>query len=100
MGFNKVTSAKGGRANRGRPKKKTQQWNELESLMTGGKILERVTKYLNGLNDKELFEAFMQLLEYFKPKKARQEIVGDSNNPIQINVNGVDIAKYPKPNNE
>lgn len=61
----------------GRPKgikdKRTQQWEELmEYMVSEGS--ERAMQHLESLDGEQFFEAFMKILEYAKPKKARTEI--------------------------
>jgi hypothetical protein len=83
------------KGNPGRPKgakdKKTYQWKELQSLMTEGEILDKVTKYLMTLKDDELFKAFKDLLNYFKPRQASTEHKLDDDTKKALG-----IIYYPK----
>jgi hypothetical protein len=75
MGYTKKSGSEcgkiGGKISKRGPSKKTHKWKELELLMTEGKILDKVTKYMNELEGEELFKAYKDLLNYFKPQMAR-----------------------------
>ena len=65
---------------------KTKAWNALGEKLTG-EHTEKVNQYLDGLyrTDKEaFFKAYVLLLEYFKPKQARQAITGKDGEPFDF----------------
>jgi hypothetical protein len=72
-----MAAAKGNRYNpKGRPvgakSKKTLQWEQFaEYCMTEG--LEKFSTELNRLEKKEYVTAFLNLLDYFKPKLSRHD---------------------------
>jgi hypothetical protein len=84
----------------GKPKgakhEKTKQWEALGEMIVGD-CTDKVMQYLNDLwrKDKEAyFKAYTLLLEYFKPKQARTEIVGDEDKPLHIKQD-LDLSKMP-----
>lgn len=52
---------------------KTQQWEKLGAYITG-ELTDKMIEYIYSLPPKEQFEAYKDLLEYFKPKLQRSEI--------------------------
>ena len=53
--------------------KKTKQWELLGEKITDH-YTKRVDEYMDGLEGKAFFEAYCNLLEYFKPKLQRSEV--------------------------
>ena len=84
-----MAAPKGNTFGKGRPKgaknTRTEQWEEFSAwfLTEGMSKLEREMAMLEG---KDYIVTVKDLLEYFKPKLARTELAGDSENPIQSNV--------------
>jgi len=79
-----------GRTNnpKGKPKgtlsKKTLAWERLgESIVNEG--AERFMKILKEKDDKEFTQAYLMILEYFKPKQQRSEV--NSKQELTINWN-------------
>lgn len=75
---------------KGRPEgilnKKTEMWNQLgEYVVTQGS--ERAMAVLHSMDDEDFLHYYLTMLEYFKPKQARQTIVGESDAPVQIIIN-------------
>jgi len=60
---------------KGIPNPKTKAWNELGEYITRG-ASERYMKILANLSDEEFTTRYERILEYFKPKMARTEVVG------------------------
>lgn len=72
---------------KGVKKKKTQQWEALGEAITSGHT-ERFNKILRDLDDDRFADRFLQILEYFKPKLARQEVTDkDGKNLKSLTVN-------------
>jgi hypothetical protein len=80
--------------NQGRPvgskNKRTEQWEALGESITGQQA-EQFNNFLdklwNSRNDEDKMiasELYLKTLEYFKPKQARQTIVGEADSPVQI----------------
>jgi hypothetical protein len=78
----------------GKPKgakgEKTLQWEALGESITGQQA-ENFNNFMNKLwnsrddEDKLMAsELYLKTLEYFKPKQARNTIVGDSDSPVHI----------------
>lgn len=67
---------KGGRT-KGTPNKKTEQWEQLGEQIIG-KHSERFSEILEGLNDVEFMDRYIQVLNYFKPKLRNTESKIDS----------------------
>jgi hypothetical protein len=74
----------------GAKSEKTKQWESLGESITGQQA-EQFNAFLDKLwssrNDEDKMiasELYLKTLEYFKPKQARNTIVGDSDNPVQI----------------
>lgn len=74
----------------GTKNKRTIQWETLGESITGQQA-EQFNNFLNKLwNSKDdadkliASELYLKTLEYFKPKQARNTIVGDEDSPVQI----------------
>ena len=74
----------------GSKNKRTEQWEQLGESITGQQA-EQFNDFLNKLwgsrNDEDKMiasELYLKTLEYFKPKQARNTIVGDADSPVQI----------------
>ena len=74
----------------GSKNKRTEQWEALCESITGQQA-EQFNDFLNKLwgsrNDEDKMiasELYLKTLEYFKPKQARNTIVGDADAPVQI----------------
>ena len=74
----------------GAKSQKTLQWEALGESITGQQA-EQFNEFLNKLwgsrNDEDKMiasELYLKTLEYFKPKQARNTIVGDADAPVQI----------------
>jgi hypothetical protein len=66
--------------------KKTEMWNQLgEYVVTSG--AQRAMTILGDMDDEDFLHYYLTMLEYFKPKQARQTIVGESDAPVQIIIN-------------
>ena len=75
------------KGNPGKPKgaisEKTRMWEELgQYVVTEG--AERAMAVLAAMDDEDFLSAYMQMLEYFKPKQARVTHSGDAEAPVQI----------------
>jgi transcriptional regulator of nitric oxide reductase len=55
---------------------------------------ERANRILATLEDEKFLDAYLKMLEYFKPKLARSEVTNTDNTQIQINVNWDDDTKF------
>lgn len=74
----------------GSKNKRTEQWEALGESITGHQA-EKFNEFLDKLwgsrNDEDKMiasELYLKTLEYFKPKQARNTIVGDADAPVQI----------------
>ena len=74
----------------GAKSEKTKQWESLGESITGQQA-EQFNAFLdklwNSRNDEDKMiasELYLKTLEYFKPKQARNTIVGDVDAPVQI----------------
>ena len=74
----------------GSKNKRTEQWEQLGESITGQQA-EQFNDFMNKLwgsrNDEDKMiasELYLKTLEYFKPKQARNTIVGDADAPVQI----------------
>jgi hypothetical protein len=69
---------------------RTLQWEALGESITGQqaeKFNDFLDKLWNSRNDEDKMiasELYLKTLEYFKPKQARQTIVGEGDSPVQI----------------
>jgi len=74
----------------GSKNKRTEQWEALGESITGHqaeKFNEFLDKLWSSRNDEDKMiasELYLKTLEYFKPKQARQTIVGEGDAPVQI----------------
>lgn len=69
----------------GAKSEKTKQWELLSEKITD-KYTKRVYDYLDSIEDnKEFFNAYLSLIEYFKPKLNRTDLKTD-NSEINVNV--------------
>jgi len=74
----------------GSKNKRTEQWEALGESITGQqaeKFNDFLDKLWNSRNDEDKMiasELYLKTLEYFKPKQARQTIVGEGDSPVQI----------------
>lgn len=79
---------------KGKPKgvknKKTLQWEEFGKIAIEGS-LPKVQEYLGSLNGPELYDQWLKLVEYFKPKLQRTETK-------DISPNRRLIVQYNEPN--
>ena len=76
----------GGLKPKGAVSQKTEMWNKLgEYVVTQGS--ERAMAVLHSMDDEDFLHYYLTMLEYFKPKQARQTIVGESDAPVQIIIN-------------
>lgn len=70
---------KGNTLSTGRPKgskdKKTTQWEIFEEFMMNAG-LDRFERDIQSLDPKDFVDKVIQMMEYFKPKLARQEVTG------------------------
>jgi hypothetical protein len=67
---------------KGQKQVKTQQWEAISEYMIG-EGLERFSDEIKMLPGEKFIPIYMQLLEYFKPKLARQEVTGkDGENQV------------------
>jgi hypothetical protein len=72
----KSIASKAGAKSKPGKHEKTKQWEALGELITG-KLTDKVLKYLDSLPPGEMFDAYLKMLEYFKPKLTRAEIKAD-----------------------
>ena len=62
---------------------KTKMWEQLgEYVVTSG--AERAMAILASMDEAEFLHYYLTMLEYFKPKQARTQVVGDREAPVQI----------------
>ena len=57
---------------KGKKTEKVQAWERLGDLITG-KLTEDVISYVDAMPDNEKLEAYLKLLDYFKPKLQRSD---------------------------
>jgi len=80
----------GGLKPKGATSEKTEQWKVLHESIVNQHAASFNAVLDELLNSDDLderimgSEQFLKMLEYFKPKLARQQIVGDSEAPVQI----------------
>ena len=66
---------------------KTEMWHKLgEFIVTEG--AHRAMGILMEMDNEEFLKNYMAMLEYFKPKQARNIHSGDEQNPVVINIHG------------
>jgi len=72
---------------KGRPEgaisEKKKMWEALGSFVVN-EGSERAMKVLQSMDDEEFLHYYITMLEYFKPKQARQTLVGEGDAPLQI----------------
>jgi hypothetical protein len=90
MAFEKGKSGNPNGRPQGAKSEKTLQWEQLGESITGQQA-EKFNAFLDKLwssrddQDKMIAsELYLKTLEYFKPKQARQTIVGEGDAPVQI----------------
>lgn len=75
----------------GRPQgaigEKAELWNQLgEFIVTTG--AQRAMEALMEMENEEFLKNYMTMLEYFKPKQARNVHASDSNSPVIVQIHG------------
>lgn len=77
----------GGLKPKGAISERTEMWNKLgEYVVTQG--AERAMQVLAQMEDEEFLKNYMMMLEYFKPKQARNVHASDSNSPVIVQIHG------------
>ena len=67
----------------GSKNERTIMWEQLgEYVVTSG--AERAMAILASMDEVEFLHYYLTMLEYFKPKQARTQVVGDREAPVQI----------------
>jgi hypothetical protein len=80
----------GGLKPKGAKSEKTLQWEALGESITGQQaeqfnaFLDKLWKSRDDQDKMIASELYLKTLEYFKPKQARNTIVGDADAPVQI----------------
>lgn len=73
---------------KGRPQgakgEKTLQWEKLGSVIVSDSA-ERFMTVLDNMDDEDFIKAYLQILEYFKPKQQRREVDAHIKNDVNIN---------------
>lgn len=73
----------GGLKPQGAVSQKVKMWEELGSYVVN-EGSERALQVLHSMDDEDFLHYYLTMLEYFKPKQARQTIVGEKDSPVQI----------------
>ncbi len=90
MPFEKGQSGNPNGKPKGAKSEKTKQWEELHESIVGvhadkfNSILQQWADSYDPDEQAQFVDAYMKILEYFKPKQARQTIVGEGDSPVQI----------------
>lgn len=75
---NKALASEAGKKSRRGKSVKTKQWELLGEKITN-EYTERVFKYFDSLkDDKDFYQAYLNILEYFRPKLQRTELSGEN----------------------
>lgn len=81
----------------GRPKGsknlRTMEWEHIKDQFLTVHT-ERANRVLAAMEDDKFLDAYLKLLEYFKPKLARSEVTNTDSSQIQINVNWDEDTKF------
>jgi len=72
---------------------RVQEWESIKDAFLTIHT-ERANRVLSSLEDEKFLDAYLKMLEYFKPKLARSEVTNTENAQIQINVNWDDDTKF------
>ena len=89
-GLTSETAKKAGRLSKPGKHRKTKQWEMVSEKFTG-EFADEVIDYLNDLKEtdkKKFFEAYKDLLNYFKPKM--QSVDNSGGQHIKITIEGAD----------
>lgn len=92
---NKDIAAKAGSKSKPGKHAKTKQWEALGEMITG-ELTDDVLRYVKGLKGEEKFNAYLKLLEYFKPKLSRSEVKAEIDN-VSEKINTVYAAIQSEP---
>lgn len=82
----------GGLKPKGAKSEKTKQWEELHESIVGvhadkfNSILQQWADSYDPDEQAAFVDAYMKILEYFKPKQARTVHAGEQNAPVQITI--------------
>ena len=99
MPFEKGHSKSGGRK-KGVVNKKTSEWKEMGEWIINEGIQAYKDNLMDLMNHKEAdirlkaMDKFNALIEYFKPKLSRAELIGDEKKPLSL------ITEFKIPDNE
>jgi hypothetical protein len=69
----------------GTPNKKTEEWEAFGRAVIDGN-LDRIQEYMQTLEGEKLLDSWLKVVEYFRPKQARTEIVDDSEKKLIIEI--------------
>lgn len=94
MKFEKGHKRVGGRK-KGSQNHKTKQWDTFSKYCVEGGLTKFETE-LNKLKGKDYVNAFLQLLEYHKPKLNRTTLSNDPDNPFESELSDEQLSKYIK----
>ena len=80
--------------------KKTEQWNLLSEAITT-QHTDRFNRVLFELDDKDFLEAYLKVLEYFKPKLSRAEVKQENTHIVQqTKITREALAELKRGNND